>query len=462
MGELDGLRCLVPCRLSQKGESQTGLDTQDQDTRRYILAEGGTVIGMPKERVSGDKAPWERKELGPWMTDPLKRATYDAIVVSDQSRLSRAKWRDEVEIRKWAEDNRKIIVVYDKRLRWPPRDLSDKIRWELGATDAREEYEKDSRRYKRMQRELRENNYLSGKRSYGYRIAKSGDHKILEPDEKESAVIKWAVKRYLDDDWPLARICRQLEADGKPAPNPKGWNPQTLARIFHNPVIAGRRKALKEDGKRGKTVLRVTSIIDSATFDRLQAKMASRAHRKGAAPSDTALLTGILFCGYCKGPMYRLKTTVKGKAYLYYRCHGNERNPSTCKLMIPLDEADQQTETLVWELWGNEPYKEVTVIPGTNWDDEIDAVKQEFYESHDPEDEDFLDAYQAMMAEIAELRDRPRKDDEVIEKIVPGLTRADVWMSGPDVAAQRRALMRWGLKLYAYRTGPKTFELRPS
>jgi DNA invertase Pin-like site-specific DNA recombinase len=395
------------------------------------------------------------------MTDPLKRAQYDAIVVSAQDRLSRGEWRDEVEIRKWAEDNRKIIVVYDKRLRWPPRDLSDKIRWEIGATDAQEEWEKTSRRYKRMQRELRESNYLSGKRSYGHQIVKSGDHKILEPDPKESAVIKWAAERYLEDDWSLARICRQLEADGKPAANPKGWNPQTLARIFHNPVIAGRRKAFKEDGERGKTVLRVKLIIDPVTFDRLQAKMASRAHRKGVAPSDTALLTGILFCGKCQGPMYRIKSTVKGKTYLYYRCHGNERNPSTCRLMVPLDWADQQAETIVWDMWGNEPYKEVTIIPGTNWDDEIDTVKKEFYDNHDPEDEDFLDAYQVMMAEIAELRDKPRKDDEVIEKTITGITRADVWM-GWDDSDRRRALMRWGLKLYAYRTGPKTFGLRES
>jgi DNA invertase Pin-like site-specific DNA recombinase len=460
MGELEGLRCLVPCRLSQKGESQTGLDSQDQDTRRWIKAEGGTVIAMPKERVTGTRAPWERKELGPWMTDPVKRAQYDAIVVAAQDRLSRAKWRDESDIRRWAEDNRKVIVVYDTRLHWPPRPgTADQVRWEFGAISAREEWEKDSQRYKRMQRQLRENNYLTGKRSYGHRIVKSGDHKILKPDEKESAVIIWAADRYLEDDWSLARICRQLEADGKPAPNAKGWNPQTLARIFHNPVIAGRRQALKENGKRGKTVLRVKSIIDRATFDRLQAKMESRAHRAGVAPSNTALLTGILFCGYCRGPMYRLKTTVKGKAYTYYRCRGSGRNPSTCKLMIPLDETEQHVDTLVWEKWGMEPYKEVTVIPGTNYEDEIDAIKQDFNDSHDAEDEDYLDAYSAMMAEVKELRDKRRKPDEVIEKIVPGLTRADVWMMGP-AEDQRRALMRWGLKLYAYRTGPKTFELR--
>ena len=157
--------------------------------------------------------------------------------------------------------------------------------------------------------------------------------------------------------------------------------------------------------------------------------------------------------------MYRLKTTVKGKTYLYYRCHGNERNPSTCKLMVPLAWAEREAETKVWQLWGHEPYKEVTIIPGTNYDDEIDAIKDDFYASHDPEDEDYLEAAQAMQAEIARLRDLPRKADEVIEKIIPGITRADVWM-GWDDADRRRSLIRWGLKLYAYKTGPKAFEIR--
>jgi DNA invertase Pin-like site-specific DNA recombinase len=195
MGELDGLRCLVPTRLSKKGESQTGLDTQDQDTRRWIKDEGGTIVASTEDTVSGNKAPWERKDLGPWMTDPLKRAQYDAIVVSTQDRLSRAKWQDEVEIRQWADKNFKHIFVRDTRLHWPPKDDFERLRWEMEAMKARAEWKRTSQRYKRMQRELRENNYLTGKRSYGHRVVKSGDHKKLELDKKESAVIIWAVER---------------------------------------------------------------------------------------------------------------------------------------------------------------------------------------------------------------------------------------------------------------------------
>jgi Recombinase/Recombinase zinc beta ribbon domain len=328
----------------------------------------------------------------------------------------------------------------------------------MEAMKARAEWEKTSQRYKRMQRQLRENNYLTGRRSYGHQIVESGGHKTLEPDPEESDVIRWAVERYLTDDWSLARICRHLHADGKPAPNPKGWNPQTLARIFHNPVIAGRRKAFRDDGKRGKTVLRVPPIIDSVTFDRLQAKMESRAHRSGVASADAAVLTSVLFCGQCKGPMYRLKTTARGKAYLYYRCHGNERNPSTCKLMVPLDAVEREVATLVWKLWGNEPYKEIEIIPGTNHDDEINEIKRDMRDL-DPEDEDYLAEVTGMKAEIERLRNLPRKPDEIKEYIVPGITRADVWM-GASEAEQRRALIRWGVKLYVYRTGPRAFEIK--
>jgi len=247
------------------------------------------------------------------------------------------------------------------------------------------------------------------------------------------------------------------------------WSPQSIYQILRNPMITGRRKAGGQRNPKGRTILRVDPIIDAATFRRLQEKMAQKGNRNGSTNSETAMLTGILRCGYCRGPMYRIRLTPSkrnpnGKVYTYYRCHGNERAASTCRFMIPLEDAERKVETLVWDMWGHEPYKEVTVIPGTDWDDEIKAVKEDFNASHDPEDDDFLDARNAMLAEIARLRAEPRKRDEVIEKIVPGLTRADVWMMGPTVAEQRAALKRWVGSLYAYREptpdDPKGFGLR--
>jgi hypothetical protein len=131
--------------------------------------------------------------------------------------------------------------------------------------------------------------------------------------------------------------------------------------------------------------------------------------------------------------------------------------------MIPLEEAEQRVETLVWELWGNEPYEEVTIIPGTNHDDEVADIKQDI-RALDPEEPGYLKSVRDKQAEIERLRGLPRKDDEVIRRIVPGITRADVWMMGPTVADQRRALLRWVGKLYAYREptpdDPKAFAIR--
>ncbi len=71
-------------------------------------------------------APWERPELGPWLTDPVKLVQYDGIVAYDVSRLSR-EYFDLAWLRKWAEENHKKLYVIKERLHWP--DNRDGTLW---------------------------------------------------------------------------------------------------------------------------------------------------------------------------------------------------------------------------------------------------------------------------------------------------------------------------------------------
>ena len=59
------------------------------------------------------------------------------------------------------------------------------MRWELGATGAREKWEKTSRRYLRMQKWLRDNGYLVGRPPYGYRVASGQLRGIALPVQGE-------------------------------------------------------------------------------------------------------------------------------------------------------------------------------------------------------------------------------------------------------------------------------------
>jgi site-specific DNA recombinase len=80
--------------------------------------------------------PWERPELGPWLTDPVKLVQYDGIIAYEVSRLSR-EYYDLAWLRRWAEPNRKKLYVIKERLRWP--DNRDGTLWRVAAERAYEE-----------------------------------------------------------------------------------------------------------------------------------------------------------------------------------------------------------------------------------------------------------------------------------------------------------------------------------
>lgn len=96
-----------------------GIQTQDVRSVEWARHEGHVIVHVTKDRnVSGAIAPWERPELGPWLTDPVELVQYDGIVAYDVSRLSR-EYFDLAWLRKWAEENHKKLYVIKERLHWP-------------------------------------------------------------------------------------------------------------------------------------------------------------------------------------------------------------------------------------------------------------------------------------------------------------------------------------------------------
>jgi hypothetical protein len=374
-------------------------------------------------------------------------AQYDAIVAATQSRLSRGKWADEVEIRQWADRNGKEIYIVDTGLHWPPRDIGEQIRWELDASRARAQWEDTSKLYRRNQAYLRENNFLVGVAPYGYRIAlvEGTEHKTLEPDPVAAEVIRKAVDHYLNDDWSLARICAEFDSEGIPGPRTNRWEPQSLAQIFRNPVIAGRRKSGSGRNNSGRTVLRVPPIIDLTTWKQLQAKMAERAHRRGIAPKTTALLTTILVCGLCRGKMYRLKTA----GGIFYRCHGTSRDPSTCRHMRPLVETDQEVMAKI-NKHGILPYVTARTVQSNNYADELGHVEDDLREL-DFDDPKFLSKQAGLMQHRQELIDKVKDERRGLVTIYgqSGESIAQHFANLTDTAARRAELLSHGVKVTA-------------
>jgi DNA invertase Pin-like site-specific DNA recombinase len=120
------MRLLHAARLSK---DQTGPATRDQDARAWAERNGDEIVAVAADKISGRVSPFDRPNLGPWLTDPALMSRYDGIIVYQVDRLSRGRdWN----IRAWAEAEGKKLIVVNPELVWPPApgDTTTPIIWD--------------------------------------------------------------------------------------------------------------------------------------------------------------------------------------------------------------------------------------------------------------------------------------------------------------------------------------------
>lgn len=64
--------------------------------------------------MSGSISPFDRKDLGPWLTDPEKISLWDAIIVAKLDRLTRNLF-DFLEFWRWCDAHGKAIISVQER-----------------------------------------------------------------------------------------------------------------------------------------------------------------------------------------------------------------------------------------------------------------------------------------------------------------------------------------------------------
>jgi site-specific DNA recombinase len=423
------IRLLQVARLSRLNDDSSSLDKQDAQCQRWAEAYGHEIIATAADsNVSGKTDPFQRPELGPWLTEPQLIDSYDGIVAAKLDRFARSV-RYWAHLLDWAKERGKVVVCVE-----PYIDFSTPTGQLVGMVMswlADQELAQITQRSNDTKLYLQENGYVTGKAPFGFRIVADRHHKSLEPDPVQAELVRQAVLMYLDGssfyqirDW-LDERCA--------APQGKSWSAASISNLFRNPVLVGRRVDAN-----GKTILKVEPILERKTWEVLQAKLSARAKTTGAMPK--ALLTGVAVCGLCGGPMYRLATTAKGKKYTYYRCHGDERNPSKCRNMIRLEELNAKVDRYVTSTLGRWPRYETITIPGHGHDDEIAEVERDLREL-DFDDPEFTTKQAALLAERKRLRELPMTPTRT-EKRPTGDTVGQYWQTLEGDEARRDYLMQ--------------------
>jgi site-specific DNA recombinase len=361
-------RWVVAARLSrvakrdrERGDDViNGIQTQDVRSAEWAQYEGHKIVHVTRDKnVSGAVAPWERPELGPWLTEPVKLVQYDGIVAFDVSRLSR-EYFDLAWLRKWAEANHKKLYVIKERLHWP--DNRDGTLWGVAAERAYEERQEITERITRELDALRAAGKLTSRPPFGYTSEGEKYDRHLVPTDLGR---KYAplIFQHCIDGWSLDKIAKWLNSEGVKLPGSKGWWQNTVRGVIRNPAYKGHvceREAVpldeveESDGKvvryrysgtrvetprwhYGKTVHRCEALVDAAIWKRANESLSSREKRGHYDPKTRAMLAAAMSCPACEdSPMYR----TGERPYLYYRCAGRGTHRSSCGNMVRLELVD--------------------------------------------------------------------------------------------------------------------------
>jgi DNA invertase Pin-like site-specific DNA recombinase len=221
--------------------------------------------------------------------------------------------------------------------------------------------------------------WVGGKAPYGYAVSwvvgDSGEQRAdkLVIVEQDAAVIRRLFRDLLAGH-SLMQLARALNAEGVRPPGegrkakdyvPR-WRRDTIRRMLTNRVYVGdlvwnkthrgkyqRVRAGRQQqtsGQRGQRVHERNApadlvviegahdeVIDRATFDRAQARLAESRHKRTAPVQNNEwIFSGLLRCGDCAAKMYgRTKTTVSGRytyRYRRYVCSANgSHGPGACR-----------------------------------------------------------------------------------------------------------------------------------
>jgi site-specific DNA recombinase len=185
--------------------------------------------------------------------------------------------------------------------------------------------------------------WCGGPAPYGYEYEPGGEKLTLHPEQAQW--VKWLFETYLAKSLGVKKLCEMLAENNVPTQKGlKTWSRTAVRGILKNPVYTGTLvyNQRTESPFAGAVEVNVTkgrrhnpreewvtapdahpAIITQELFDAVQKKLS--ANRTNTAPlkENRFLLSGLMRCGHCGGPMIG-RTLTSGKAKRisrrYYQC----------------------------------------------------------------------------------------------------------------------------------------------
>jgi site-specific DNA recombinase len=439
------MRAAIYARVSTgRQERDQTIDSQLTALRQWATAQGHELpdaLVFTDEGYSGARL--DRPGLDR-LRDAARAGEFEILAVYSPDRLAR-KYAYQVLL---LEELRKAGCAVAFVQRPVTEDPHDQLLLQIQGAIAEYERAVLGERFRRGKlQKARAGQWTAGKAPYGYRYIPKRDgvpgHLVIE--EAEAEVVRMLYRWLIDERMTVRQILKRLAAGPwRPRNGKRLWSSAVVHRILSDPVYVGTGyhnryvfEAPKRPRKRGPrsgertcrrprpreewVAIPVPALIDAATQQQAAAQLARNSALSFRNNSrNDYLLRCLLSCGTCGLAMFgvTLRDEAGQPQYRYYKCHGKDcvardRDRPCPRRPVKADEL----EAAVWghiEQLLNDPetlLKQFEALAGqadaqqaTEREEERQAEAQ--VRRLDREEQRLLDAYQAGVIALAELKDR--------------------------------------------------------
>lgn len=296
-------RALVATRLSHDTDESTSIVRQTEAGRKMADLRGDTVVKVTEDvDVSGSVSPFNRADLGPWLTDPAKVRQWDVIIVAKLDRLSRS-MRDFDDFRVWCDQHGKKIVSVSENL-----DLSSAIgRMFAGLLAMFAQFERERMSERQLDAKRKDRSmgvWGGGKPGYGLTTVKRDSKHYLAVDESQALVINRMAADIIGGK-SARSIAVALNTEGVPAHRGGTWDASQVLAVLRNHTLRGymtHKDELVRDAE-GLPVRHDAVVITPEVWGKLESLL-SRNSAERQSSEDAPLLRGVLSHLGCGQELY--------------------------------------------------------------------------------------------------------------------------------------------------------------
>lgn len=325
------IRAAIYCRVSQDSRGdQRSVEEQEAECRRYVERMGWQLTGVyvdndARASRAGSKSGRAKDQRPNWqeLNKQLEASAHDALVLWEPSRATRDRkvWAFLFEV---CEDN-DIRLAVDGKV-YDVSDPDDAFQLDLKFMLAVRESGIVKKRTGRARRAGFADGKPMGQCPYGYRRVHNERTGVLErqvPDLVTAPIVQ-RIFESLAALKPVTRICAELEEEG--IVNPRGYKRLTRGETaddecyrWHGPTIRGIASNIAYIGLRPNGDENVNAqwegLVEEETFWAVQNYLADPTRKVTKPGSGKYLLSYVIKCDTCDGPMqaHPRRYTGKGK-----------------------------------------------------------------------------------------------------------------------------------------------------